>query len=59
LGGLVGTQSNYDVELNEESTSQSNITQNHASCQSLIDIKSEEEEGSIFKLDFVKDKVFI
>uniref|UniRef100_A0A914MNC9 C2 domain-containing protein n=1 Tax=Meloidogyne incognita TaxID=6306 RepID=A0A914MNC9_MELIC len=44
LGGLVGTQSNYDVELNEESTSQSNITQNHASCQSLIDIKSEEEE---------------
>uniref|UniRef100_A0A915N0H9 C2 domain-containing protein n=1 Tax=Meloidogyne javanica TaxID=6303 RepID=A0A915N0H9_MELJA len=45
LGGLVGTQSNNDVELNEESTSQSNITQNHASCQSLIDIKSEEEEG--------------
>nr|CAD2150256.1 unnamed protein product [Meloidogyne enterolobii] len=44
LGGLVGSQSNDDVELNEESTSQSNITQNHASCQSLIDIKSEEEE---------------
>uniref|UniRef100_A0A914NTX7 DM14 domain-containing protein n=1 Tax=Meloidogyne incognita TaxID=6306 RepID=A0A914NTX7_MELIC len=44
LGGLVGSHSNDDVELNEESTSQSNITQNHASCQSLIDIKSEEEE---------------
>uniref|UniRef100_A0A915M165 RNA polymerase II-associated factor 1 homolog n=1 Tax=Meloidogyne javanica TaxID=6303 RepID=A0A915M165_MELJA len=44
LGGLVGSQSSDDVELNEESTSQFNITQNHASCQSLIDIKSEEEE---------------
>ncbi|CAK5053461.1 unnamed protein product [Meloidogyne enterolobii] len=44
LGGLVGSQSNHDVDFNEESTPQSNITQNHASCQSLIDIKSEEEE---------------